>query len=436
MMNANWLVVVLAGVAVAAGTAHAAGGQRRLFILSGQSNMVGLAPQQSFTPAVTKAFPGEEIIVVKSAKGGQPIRRWYRKWQPPPGAAVEAKPEQIGDLYDELLRQVRAATGGRRIDSVCFVWMQGERDARERLAAVYAASLRGLIAQLRADLRRDDMRVVIGRLSDAGDYGDWQAVRKAQVEVAEGDALAGWVNTDDLNGPASAIHYTKEGYAELGRRFAAKAVELLGADAAHRAAPASRPALPRALLIGDSISLGYGPLVGKLLAGRAAVEHAPGHSGDTRRGLANLKQWLGTGRWDVIHFNWGLHDLKEGGTAVPIEEYARNLRELVRQLRGTGAALVWASTTPVPPANALHRRDEDVLRYNRAAQELMQEAGVAVDDLYTAVKPRLAEAQQPNNVHFSPAGYRLLAEAVARSIEAALAARGKPSSRPAWRSDK
>ena len=52
-----------------------------LFILSGQSNMVGLKPEESFTPIIEKKYGKEKIIIVKDAKGGQPIRRWYKEWK-------------------------------------------------------------------------------------------------------------------------------------------------------------------------------------------------------------------------------------------------------------------------------------------------------------------------------------------------------------------
>src|SRR5690242_13683253 len=74
-----------------------ADGKVRLFILSGQSNMVRFDPNATFTPALKKAFPGDEILIVKSAEGGQPIARWYK------GAG------QRGDLYDLLLSKVNAA---------------------------------------------------------------------------------------------------------------------------------------------------------------------------------------------------------------------------------------------------------------------------------------------------------------------------------------
>ena len=55
---------------------------------------------------------------------------------------------------------------GKELDTISFVWMQGERDAKEGHSTVYAASMKGLIDQLRTDMKRDDITVVIGRLSD------------------------------------------------------------------------------------------------------------------------------------------------------------------------------------------------------------------------------------------------------------------------------
>ena len=132
--------------------APAAGGVH-LFILSGQSNMAGLNPNLSFTPAVEEAFGKANVIVVKDALGGQPIRRWYKQWAPKDGKP----PANNGDLYDRLMAKVKSAAEGQTLASVTFVWMQGERDAKEKHGEVYAASMKGLVEQLRADLGRKDM---------------------------------------------------------------------------------------------------------------------------------------------------------------------------------------------------------------------------------------------------------------------------------------
>ena len=70
------------------------------------------------------------------------------------------------------------------------------------------------------------------------------------------------------------------------------------------------PKLPRVLLIGDSISIGYTLPVRELLKGKANLHRIPVNGGPTITGLEKLKGWIGDGKWDIIHFNWGLHDLK------------------------------------------------------------------------------------------------------------------------------
>ena len=208
--------------------AGAADKKVHLFILSGQSNMAGLDPNISYTPTVTKAFADDTVIVVKDAQGGQPIRRWYKKWKPAEGD----KPTADGVLYDKLMKKVNAAIADKKPDTVTFVWMQGERDAKEKHGTVYGASMAGLIKQLSDDLKRTDVNFVIGRLSDFDNdnkrYPHWTIVRDAQVKVADDDKKRGaWVDTDDLNGPKNGLHYTKDGYKELGKRFANKSIALV-----------------------------------------------------------------------------------------------------------------------------------------------------------------------------------------------------------------
>lgn len=220
--------VALTAAATAYGEVAAAEPAKvRLFILSGQSNMAGLDPNVSFAPALRQAFANDEIIVIKHAIGAQPILRWCKAVTLPKGIklGVQQKP---GDIYDELIARAAKALGGKEADSITFVWMQGERDAGTGWSGVYADNLRGLIQQVRNDLKRRDVTVVVGRLSDyRKGEAPWDAVRAAQEKVAGEDSLAAWVDTDDLNGDKNGKHYTREGYAELGRRFAAKAVELI-----------------------------------------------------------------------------------------------------------------------------------------------------------------------------------------------------------------
>lgn len=187
------------------------------------------------------------------------------------------------------------------------------------------------------------------------------------------------------------------------------------------------PGLPRVLLIGDSISIGYTEPVRLELKEKVNVHRIPMNAATTVVGLQNLDSWLGSGHWDVIHFNFGLHDLKimeDGQRQVPLADYENNLRTIVQRCAKTGARLIWASTTPVPDAKVTPPRDPaDVLSYNESAQTVMRAAGVTTDDLYALVNPRLTELQLPANVHYTAAGYDTLGHQVAQSILSALKSR-------------
>lgn len=193
--------------------------------------------------------------------------------------------------------------------------------------------------------------------------------------------------------------------------------------------------LPRVLLIGDSISIGYTLPTRALLKGKTNVHRPPTNCSSTGNGLANLASWLGSKKWDVIHFNFGLHDAKlppEGVRHSPPDVYEKNLRELVARMKATGAKLIWATTTPVPNGGNLSptRRFASVDSYNAIAKRVMDENGVAMDDLNAAVAPRMnellihktgAQGVVQWDVHFVPEGYALLAKHVAASVEKALA---------------
>lgn len=190
------------------------------------------------------------------------------------------------------------------------------------------------------------------------------------------------------------------------------------------------PSLPRILLIGDSISIGYTPPVREMLRGKANVLRIPENGASTIKGLEKLDEWLGEQKWDVIHFNWGLHDLRRDGpggrkSAEPMTTpavYEANLRQLTARLRRTGARLVWASTTTVPEGEP-RRRVEDLAVYNAAALRVMEENRIPVDDLCAVSANQCRDLHaSPGNVHYTPEGSRVLARAVAECLTGQLEA--------------
>jgi len=198
---------------------------------------------------------------------------------------------------------------------------------------------------------------------------------------------------------------------------------------------------PRVLILGDSISIGYTPIVQKLLESEMTVLRPMAKNGkaencsDTKSGVLHIDRWLQIdgGKWDVIHFNWGLHDVKhimaDGKTSDQatdpvnntVEAYEKNLREIVAKLKATGAKLIFATTTPCPEEPMrVFRSNADVIRYNEAAARVMKDNGVAINDLYAFALPQLKTLQiQPANVHFTPAGSQALGEEVVKAVKAA-----------------
>jgi len=173
------------------------------------------------------------------------------------------------------------------------------------------------------------------------------------------------------------------------------------------------PALPRLLIIGDSISRGYTLATRHILAGKINVHRAPENCGPTANGLKKVDIWLGSGKWDVITWNFGIHDRNTAPAT-----YKANLESLIKRLRQTGAKVLWVRTTPAPPSGTNNEKFSDAQcdRLNAVADEVMKANHISEVDLFTLLKPRLAELQLPNNVHFKEDGYQLMGGEMAKVI--------------------
>ncbi len=198
------------------------------------------------------------------------------------------------------------------------------------------------------------------------------------------------------------------------------------------------PKLPRVLLIGDSISIGYTLPVRERLEGIANLHRVPTNAGHTGMGIEGIPKWLEArgGEWDVIHFNHGLWDLcyrnpeaktqgnrdkVNGKQTFSVEEYAANLETIVGLLEKTGAHLIFATTTPVPEGE-LGRVVGDDLRYNEAAIAVMEKHGIEINDLHAVMAGKMEQyGKKPGDVHYTDEGSALLADQVAGIIAEALA---------------
>ena len=202
----------------------------------------------------------------------------------------------------------------------------------------------------------------------------------------------------------------------------------------------SNQKLPNVLIIGDSISIGYTPFVKDLLKYKANVfrpmlgNDKPENCAGTTKGLQNINRWIGDTEWNVIHFNFGLHDIKhvdpvtgensknpDDPQQANLKQYRKNLKAIIEKLKATGAKLIFATTTPYPDeVGGPLRKPGMPEKYNRAAIKIMNKNGIGINNLYAFMLPRMGKLQQPNNVHFTPEGSKAMAEKVVERISEAL----------------
>ena len=164
---------------------------------------------------------------------------------------------------------------------------------------------------------------------------------------------------------------------------------------------------PALFVLGDSISLAYGPTLERMLAGRFTynrkgyallggqnTDSSLVNGGDSQSVCTFLQSEASQLGPDcsILLLNCGLHDLRvnlqSGAHQVELVNYLRNLEQIIALVRSLSQNLVWVRTTPVADVlhNRLsldfHRHNADVIAYNAGADTVMQEAGIPSIDLY------------------------------------------------------
>lgn len=179
--------------------------------------------------------------------------------------------------------------------------------------------------------------------------------------------------------------------------------------------------LPRVLLVGDSICLGYFGKVQALLQGKAAMAYlATSKAIPDPAYLEEVKTLLDEYKFDVIHFNNGLH-----GMDYTDKEYQRHFPELIKLFRKLQpqAKLIWANSTPwresSPNLDKFSPNNERVIERNRIADQIASKDGIPIDDLYGLVADH-PEWKADDGVHFNDNGYATLSNQVANYVLNAL----------------
>ena len=379
----------------------------------------------------------QPVLLLKTAWGGKSI---YKDFRPPSSGGT------TGPYFTKMIQEIKEGMKGVATEFPAlkdrtpklegFVWIQGWNDMVDETARIeYEKNLINLISDVRKELDAHDLPVVIGELGTDGAKASKpiKQIRAAQKAVAENAKFkdrvtfvptARFARAKDKSPNVEHGHHwygNAESYFLVGDAMGTEMLTLLDRKTARK----------RVLIIGDSISMGYTRPVRAQLKSKAVVLRPTENCKGTKNGVGKIEEWVAMrgGQFDLIHFNFGLHDLKHvhpktrANSNDPnhppqstIEEYETQLQEIVAVLKKTGARLIFATTTPVPKGVKPFRDPASPGRYNEVALKIMKQHEIAINDLFEFCKAR-PELQKPVNVHFKQKGSVELAKVVAAEID-------------------
>ncbi len=178
-------------------------------------------------------------------------------------------------------------------------------------------------------------------------------------------------------------------------------------------------------VIGDSISIHYGPYLKKAVEGKFLYDRKRGidntlrdidsptgaNGGDSGQVLEYLKTQKKTGKtYDILILNCGLHDIRiyEGKTEHQVEPdaYASNLEAIIKIADTISNMVIWVESTPVIDeihnsiSKVMKRYDRDLLEYNRIAASIMSKNNIAVIPIYSQTA-ELGPDVYMDHIHFN-----------------------------------
>lgn len=191
-------------------------------------------PEIPFAHELTKAWPDETIGIVKLAVGGTSILTWKPQWTKEDADRVGQG--RLGSLYEKLITKVEQARKAREIEIVGFLWLQGGGDMKNvAVAKEYLDNLKSLVAGVRKDTGVSDLPVLWGTLrrsqdpddiSDLvperidGPYPAIQWVLKAQWDAHQAISNSQPIVLRDIETHPMNVHYNTAGQLEVGKLFA------------------------------------------------------------------------------------------------------------------------------------------------------------------------------------------------------------------------
>lgn len=177
-------------------------------------------------------------------------------------------------------------------------------------------------------------------------------------------------------------------------------------------------------VIGDSVSIHYGPYLKKMIEYKFNYDRKRGieqaledldtpigaNAGDSKMVLQYLQEECDKNtKYDILIINCGLHDVRvdrfSNKIQVELKEYEMNLANIIEISKSMANKTIWVGLTPV--IDEIHnsrkegflRYNQDVIKYDTAAKEIMEEHKIPCIDMYNFTKS-LGDDVYSDHVHF------------------------------------
>ena len=198
------------------------------------------------------------------------------------------------------------------------------------------------------------------------------------------------------------------------------------------------PTLPRILVVGDSISMGYRGFITEHFKGRAYVDYWVGGGwfefdikGDDFPALRGWDGVLSNGPYDVVTWNSStLHTWNGSPGRCTEEKYPANMTKVLEHIQKAvpDTKLIWIRCTPwrtTPDTGRptfLKEKNDPIIRLNKLTDKIMAKHGVPEVDLYALCETKfdaLPEGSK-DSVHWPNEVCALMADEIIKEIEKVL----------------
>ncbi|MEO6521956.1 MAG: sialate O-acetylesterase [Mucilaginibacter sp.] len=172
-----------------------------------------VGPGLTFGIAMAQAYPKANIGLIPCAVGGTPIEHWQI------GAFDKATNTHP---YDDAVERIKAAMKYGEVKGI--IWHQGESNSGGEKPKLYLAQLSELIQRFRALVGNNDVPFIVGEL---GRYRP--AYANINTELAKIPTIFPYTavaSSEGLVHKGDTTHFDGASAQELGRRFAAKMLEV------------------------------------------------------------------------------------------------------------------------------------------------------------------------------------------------------------------